>query len=67
MAISKTMTVGELKRLIADDDDSLPVKMCMDWTELENPPKRLQEQWNDGLGGIARTDEKIILLNCHFR
>lgn len=60
-------TVGELKAMLAEYPDDKPVRMCMDWTELEDPPKHLQQQWDDALGDVADNGREVILLNVHFK
>jgi len=60
------MTVGELVKFLEKYDKDLEVDMCMDWTTLENPPERLNQQWEDGLGGVTCDGTRIILLNEHF-
>lgn len=61
------MTVEQLKRLIEDLPDDKPVYMCMDWTMMDNPPERSQQQWQDELNEVVNTDNRVILLNKHFR
>ena len=61
------MTVGELKKILDKYDNDIPIMMCMDWTELDDPPPHLQQQWNDELGDVVGLGKQIILLNKHFK
>lgn len=61
------MTVGKLKEILAECSDKTPIRMCMDWSEIDHPPKHLQQQWEDGLGEAFIQDKTLILLNRHFK
>ena len=61
------LTKGELVKFLEKYPDDTPVSMCMDWTELNEVPPHLDQQWSDSLGEVAFDDKKVILLNSHFR
>lgn len=61
------LTKGDLVKYLEKYPDNTPVEMCMDWTELREVPKHLDQQWSDNLGDVAFDGKKIILLNSHFR
>lgn len=63
----RVITVGELKARLEKYDDNTKVLMCMDWTELDNIPDHLNQQWEDDLGDLTYNGREVILLNKHFK
>ncbi len=61
------MNVKELIEQLKRQDQNAEVRMCMDWTELADPPEHLRQQWEDDLGGVAHNSTSVILLNKHFK
>ena len=57
------MTVGDLKKAIADLPDKMPVRMVMDWTQIDE----VSVQYDDTLGEVTTSKDRLILLNSHFK
>lgn len=65
------LTIKDLKEFLDKYPEETKVRMCMDWTKLDDTEEGCPEdkniQYDDDLGGLAYDGKDVILLNKHFK
>jgi hypothetical protein len=59
--------VNELIEILKEFNQDMPVIMLMDWTALNNTPEELKGQWEDDLDGALEVNNRLVLINKHFK